>query len=138
MSAVVTVAGRLGKDPELRFSANGTAVVKMSVVSNDRRKDGDQWVDANTTWWDVTAFKRLAENVAESLTKGSRVVIVGRLSQRTWETPEGEKCSRMELLADHVAVDLVWDPVTVKRGQPAGQPQQQDDPWAGGSAEAPF
>lgn len=148
MSAVVTIAGRLGKDPELKFSPNGTAVAKFSVVTAGRRKDGDQWVDVDTTWWNVTAFKRLAENVAESLTKGALVIVVGRLKQRSWETPDGEKRSTMELVADHVGPDLTWDAAPVRR-EPrqqqqtgAGQtwtaaPPPADDPWSQPTVDEP-
>lgn len=138
MTAPVTLVGRLGQDPELKFSATGMAVAKLSVVTSRRVKNGDTWEDADTTWWNVTAFRRLAENVAESLRKGQAVIVVGKVKQRSWETPEGEKRSVMEVLADAIGPSLEWDTASVVKAQrgpaptPGGGRLLEDDPWATG------
>jgi single-strand DNA-binding protein len=125
MSAQITLNGRLGADPEIRNSNNGT-IVSLRVVTNRRRKVGDAWEDYDTTWWAVTCFKSTAD-VAGDLVKGQRVLIVGWAKENTWTTKDGEKRSRIEVVADEVAG-------VPKRGQaapiaPAG------DMWG---SEAPF
>jgi len=88
----VTIVGNLTRDPELRYTPNGSALVKFGVAVSRRFKDEatGQWKDAETSFFDVTAWRQLAENIAESLTQGSRVVVVGRLRTNQWETAEGE------------------------------------------------
>lgn len=103
MSAPITIVGRLGGEPELRYSGTGTAIASLNVVSSGRKKDGDAWVDVDTTWWSVSAFGKVAEAVAESLHKGDPVVIVGKAKQRTWEK-DGVKQSKIEVTADTVAL----------------------------------
>lgn len=130
MSADLTLHGRLGQEPELRYSKTGTAIVKLSVVTNLRRKVGEQWEDQDTTWWSVTAFNALAENVCESLKKGDAVIVVGKVKQRTWETPEGEKRSTFEVTADHVGPDLARATAVVTRTVTRANNVNDHDPWA--------
>src|SRR5947208_12517962 len=105
----VTIVGNLTRDPELRYTPNGAAVVKLGVaVSRRVRDESGQWKDADTSFFDVTAWRTLAENVAESLTQGTRVVVVGRLRTNSWETPEGERRSKVEIEAEEVAPSLKW------------------------------
>lgn len=130
MSTDITLHGRLGQEPELRYAKTGTAVVKLSVVTNVRRKDGDAWVDADVTWWNVTAFKTLAENICETLKKGDEVIIVGKVKQRTWETPDGEKRSTFEVTADHVGPDLARATAVVTRTFTKSAAVNDHDPWA--------
>ena len=94
----VVIVGNLTRDPELRYTPNGAALVKFGVAVSRRVKDDatGQWKDADTSFFDVTAWRSLAENVAETLTQGNRVVVVGRLRTNSWETPEGEKNSMNE------------------------------------------
>lgn len=137
MSAPITLRARLGADPELRFSAAGKPVVKLSAVTSQRKRmDDNTWQDTDTTWWKITAFGPVAENVAESCTKGTQIVIVGRVKSNEWETPEGEKRTTFEVLADTVAIDLsrvtvkiskVERPSTEYGGNTAGA---LEDPWA--------
>jgi single-strand DNA-binding protein len=85
----VMIVGNVTRDPELRYTPNGAALVKFGVaVSRRVRDESGQWKDADTSFFDVTAWRTLAENVAESITQGSRVVVVGRLRTNSWETPE--------------------------------------------------
>src|SRR5256885_16937958 len=94
----VVIVGNLTRDPELRYTPNGGALVKFGVAVSRRVKDDatGQWKDAETSFFDVTAWRSLAENVAETLTQGTRVVGVGRLRTNTWETPEGERRAKGE------------------------------------------
>jgi single-strand DNA-binding protein len=120
----VTIVGNLTRDPELRYTPNGAALVKFGVAVSRRYKDEatGQWKDAETSFFDVTAWRQLAENVAESLTQGSRVVVVGRLRTNSWETPEGEKRSKIEIEADEVGPSLRWATAKPeKQGRSAGQ-----------------
>lgn len=109
----VTVVGNLTRDPELRFTQGGMAVVNFGVAWNKRRNDGEDEV----SFFDVTCFRQLAENVADSLAKGSRVVIYGTLSQRSWENQQGERRSKVEILADDVAPSLKWASAEVTRNE---------------------
>jgi len=104
----VTLVGNLVDDPELRFTPNGTAVANFRVAVTSRVRDGDQWKDGDTSFYRVNVWRQAAENVAESLGKGARVVVVGRLQQRQWETAEGDRRSVVEVVADEVGVSLRW------------------------------
>lgn len=119
----VVIVGNLTRDPELRYTPNGAALVKFGVaVSRRVRDDSGQWRDADTSFFDVTAWRSLAENAAESLTQGSRVVVVGRLRTNSWETPEGERRSKIEIEADEVAPSLRWATARLeKQGRSGGQ-----------------
>lgn len=115
MSAPITLTGRVGADPELRFGASGTAVLNLRVVTNGRKKTETGWEDTDTTWWTVSAFRQLAENAAESLNKGDLVVITGKAKSREWTDKEGGKRLSWEVTADHIGVDLVRNTATVNR-----------------------
>ncbi len=106
----VVIVGNLTRDPELRYTPNGAALVKFGVAVSRRAKDDatGQWKDVETNFFNVTAWRGLAENVAESLTQGSRVVVVGRLRTNQWETQEGEKRSTIEIEAEEVGPSLKW------------------------------
>lgn len=109
----VTVVGNVTRDPELRFTQGGMAVVNFGVAWNKKRNDGEDEV----SFFDITCFRQLAENVADSLSKGSRVVIYGTLSQRTWENQQGERRSKVEILADDVAPSLKWASAEITRNE---------------------
>lgn len=130
MSTNITIVGRLGADPELRFSNSGMAIAKLRVVSSKRKKEGDEWIDVDTTWWSVTAFKNLAENVTDHLVKGDSVVIAGSIKSREWEDVKtGEKRSIFEVTAEAIGKNLAL----VKRDAPklanGYTPTASDDPW---------
>jgi single-strand DNA-binding protein len=124
----VVVVGNLTRDPELRYTPNGAALVKLGIAVSRRVKDDatGQWRDAETSFFNVTAWRSLAENVAESLTQGSRVVVVGRLRTNSWETPEGEKRSVVEIEAEEIGPSLKW--ATAKPEKQGRGPGQSD--WA--------
>ena len=115
MSNNVTVVGNLTQDPELRFTASGVAMVNISVADNRSYKDrNDQWQE-ETSYFRGTCWRDLAENVAESLTQGSRVIITGRLKQRSWETNEGEKRTVVEIDIQEIGPSLRWATANVTK-----------------------
>lgn len=115
MSNNVTVVGNLTADPELRFTASGVAMVNISVADSRRYQDRNGEWQEETSFFRGTCWRDLAENVAESLTKGARVVISGRLKQRTWETKEGEKRNVVELDIQEIGPSLRWATATVTK-----------------------
>jgi single-strand DNA-binding protein len=104
----VTITGNLTDDPELKHIPNGSAVASFRVAVTARVRDGDTWRDGETSYFRVNAWRQLAEHVADSLAKGDRAVVVGRLKSRSWETPEGDKRTVVEIEADEVAPSLRW------------------------------
>ena len=112
----IIITGNLTDDPELRYTPNGAAVVKFRVAVNRRYKDeAGNWKDGETSYFTVNAWRTLAENVAESLTRGTRVVVAGRLQMRSWETQEGDKRTVVEIEADEVGPSLRWATAKVER-----------------------
>ena len=112
----VTVVGNVTRDPELRFAQSGMAIAQFGVAWNRRRQDQEDEV----SFFDVTCFRQLAENVAESVRKGARVVIYGTLQQRSWETDSGDRRSKVEILADDVAPSLKWATAAITRNERPG------------------
>jgi single-strand DNA-binding protein len=111
----VIVVGNLTDDPELRFTPQGTAVANFRLAVTARVRDADGWRDGETSFFRVNVWRQLAEHVAESLGKGDRAVVLGRLKARSWETPEGDKRSVVEVEADEVAASLKWATAKVQR-----------------------
>src|SRR4029450_10030989 len=102
-----TIVGNLVDDPELRFTNNGTPVVNFRVAVTQRVQEGGAWRDGETTFFRVNAWREQAPPLADSLIhKGDRVIVVGRLRQRSWETPDGERRSVAEIEADEVGASL--------------------------------
>ena len=145
----VVIEGRLGGDPELRFTPSGKEVASMRVATNDRKRDdgSGQWSDVDTTWWTVTAWGDLAKNIVESLVKGDLALIHGRVRDRSWEDQSGATRTEKEIVADAVGPSLRFrvqrhgepsQPTgNAQQGQPQGQQQgaqgnrgyQPQDPW---------
>jgi single-strand DNA-binding protein len=118
----VTVTGNATREPELRFTPSGQAVASFGIAVNRRwqNRQTQEWEEA-VSFFDVTAWAQLAENAAESVQKGTRVTVTGRLDQRSWETQDGEKRSKVEIVADDVAVSLRWATAEViKNERPGG------------------
>ena len=107
----VTIVGNMTRDPELRYTAKGVPVTDFGVAWNTKDKDGNESV----SFFDVTCWRDLAEHVAESLGKGMRVVVYGRLEQDTWENDDGDKRSKVKVIADEVAPSLRWAVATVEK-----------------------
>lgn len=118
----ITVVGNLVADPELRFTPSGAAVANFRIASTPRRYDSqtNQWVDGEALFLQCNIWRQAAENVAESLTKGMRVIVTGRLRQRSYETREGEKRSVMELEVDEVGPSLRYAAASVNRNPREG------------------
>jgi single-strand DNA-binding protein len=104
----VTLVGNLTDDPELRFTPDGAAVASFRLAVTPRIRQGDQWTDGETSFFKVNAWRQLGENVTESLTKGARAIVIGRLRLRSWETPEGEQRSVVEVEAEEIGPSLKW------------------------------
>jgi single-strand DNA-binding protein len=128
----VTVVGNLVEDPELRFTPSGVAMAKLRLAVNRR------WMDRNTNEWKeeasfftATCWREMAENVSESLRKGSRVLVNGRLQQRSWETQEGERRSVVEIRIDEIGPSLRWATASVTR-----TPRRGGDNWGASSRPA--
>jgi len=139
----VTLTGRLTAGPELRFSASGSPVARFSVVTSRRVRDktSGEWSDTDTSFWDVVAFGQLAENVAESLEKGTAVIVTGRAAQEEWEAKDGQKRRSIKVTVEEVAPSLRWASAkisNVSREHPAGTKSAggrpaDADPWASGA-----
>jgi single-strand DNA-binding protein len=114
----VSIVGNLTRDPELRFTPSGQATASFGVAVNRRwqNRQSQEWEEA-TSFFDVVCWGQLAENSAQSLSRGSRVVVSGRLDQRSWENNEGEKRSKIEITADEVAPSLRWATVQITRNE---------------------
>ncbi|MGP9760214.1 single-stranded DNA-binding protein [Corynebacterium sp. AOP12-C2-36] len=128
----ITVVGNLVDDPTLRYTPSGTAVANFRVASTPRRYDSqtNQWVDGEALFLQCNIWRAAAENVANSLNKGERVIVTGRLRQRSFETREGEKRTVFEVEADEVGPSLKYATCLTEKnprngGNYGGQPRQQ-------------
>jgi single-strand DNA-binding protein len=115
----VTVVGNITRDPELRFTTGGRAVASFGIAVNRRYQVNNEWQE-QTSFFDVVAWAQLGENAAASLNKGARVIISGRLEQRSWETPDGDKRSKIEIIADEIGPSLRWATARVERTDRSG------------------
>jgi single-strand DNA-binding protein len=144
--------GNATRDPELRFTSSGQAVATFGLAVNRRwqNRGSGEWEEA-TSFFDVTCWQQMAENVCESVQKGSRVVVTGRLDQRSWETESGDKRSKIEIVADEIGPSLRYATATVTKnerrsdfdgggggGGGAAAPRPSEAPADYGSDEEPF
>jgi single-strand DNA-binding protein len=142
----ITIIGNLVDDPELRFTPSGAAVAKFRIASTPRTMDRatNEWKDGESLFLTCNVWRQAAENVAESLTKGTRVIVSGRLRQRSYETREGEKRTVYEIEVDELGPSLRNATAKVNRASRAGSGGgggggggagfgggAADDPWAG-------
>jgi single-strand DNA-binding protein len=141
---IITVVGNLTADPELRYTQNGLAVANFTIAATPRNFDkasGD-WKDGDTLFMRASVWREFAEQVAGSLTKGSRVIATGRLKQRSYETKEGEKRTSIELEVDEVGPSLRYATAQVTRtsrdggGGGGSRGQVADEPWAASAPAA--
>ena len=142
----ITIVGNITRDPELRYTPSGQANVRLGVAVNRKWQDRNsgEWQEA-TSFFDVICWRDLAENVSDSIKKGTRVIVTGRLEQRTWEQ-EGNKRSVVEIIADEIAPSLRWATAKVEKterrsgdqggggggsgyGRPAAAAEQQPPPY---------
>lgn len=124
---IVHFNGRLTGDPELRYTPAGAAVAKFSVAVNPRVKKGNEWVDGDPTFLNVVTWNKDAEAAADKLSKGASVVVIGRLSQRSYETRDGERRTVYEVQADTVAIPV--QRVGAVEERPRVTTVSGDDPW---------
>jgi single-strand DNA-binding protein len=131
----VTVVGNVTRDPELRFTPSGQATASFGLAVNRRwqNRQTQEWEEA-TSFFDVVCWREMAENVSESVTRGSRIIVTGRLEQRSWETPDGDKRSRVEIIADELGPSLRWATAQIVKNERRGP---SDGPAGGGGAPAP-
>src|SRR5215212_9309175 len=115
-----TIVGNLVDDPELRFTNTGIAVANLRLAVTQRVQQDGEWRDGETSFLKVNVWRSQAEHLADSLTKGDRVMVTGRLRQRSWETPDGDKRSVTELEADEVGASLKWATAKVERSSQRG------------------
>jgi single-strand DNA-binding protein len=147
----ITLIGNLTDDPELRYTPNGAAVANFTVASTPRFLDKatNEWKDGETLFLRCSIWKQAAENVAESLTRGTRVILSGRLKQRSYETKEGEKRTVYEVEVDEIGPSLRNATAKVNKTTRSGAGSfggPADDPWGspaparvgGGADEPPF
>lgn len=149
----ITVVGNLADDPSLRFTASGHAVANFTIAQTPRsfNREQNQWVEDETLWVRASVWREAAENVAETLTKGVRVIAHGRLKARSFETKDGQQRTNWELEVDEIGPSLRWATVQVNRSPRSGSsgfgaaPQSApassgwgnapaNDPWGGGAA----
>ena len=150
----ITVVGNLTADPELRFTPSGAAVANFTVASTPRIYDrhSGEWKDGDALFLRCNIWREAAENVAESLTRGSRVIVTGRLKQRSFETREGEKRTVFEVEVDEIGPSLRYATAKVSKAsrgsssggfgsgskQSGGQQSTPDDPWGSAPASGSF
>ena len=120
----VALVGNLTRDPELRFTPSGQATTAFGLAVNRRwqNRQTSEW-EESVSFFDIVCWTQMAENVAHSLRKGDRVVVSGRLDQRSWENAEGDKRSKTEITADEVAPSLRWATVTATKNERTSGPE---------------
>lgn len=121
MSNHITLTGNATRDPEIRFVPSGAAVVNFGLACNRRwfDKQANEWTE-EVAFFDVVCWRDLAENVAESVTKGTRLIVTGRMQQRSWETDNGSKRSKLEVIADEIGPSLRWATAQVSKNERSG------------------
>ncbi len=128
----VTLIGNLVDDPELRFTPSGVAMAKIRLAVNRRWRDQNGEWQEDTSFFTGTCWREMAESVAESLQKGARVIVTGRLEQRSWETQEGDKRSVVEVQIDEIGPSLRWATASVTKTTRSGAGD-----WGGSSRDVP-
>ena len=128
----VDLIGNVTRDPELRFTPSGQAVATFGLAVNRRwqNRQTQAW-EESTSFFDVVCWAQLAENVAESVSKGTRLIVTGRLDQRSWETDNGDKRSKVEVIADEVGPSLRWATASVTRNE-----RQDGNSFGGGGGSS--
>ena len=142
----VVLVGNVTRDPELRFTNTGQATASFGLAVNRRwqNRQTQEWEEA-TSFFDVVCWREMAENASESLARGSRVIVTGRLEQRSWETQDGDKRSKVEIVADEIGPSLRWATAQVTKNErrgpgdsgPQGGGGGRSGPPAGGNAGEP-
>ena len=132
----ITLVGNLTRDPELRFTQSGVATARLGLAVNRRwqNRASGEW-EEQTSFFNVVCWREMAENASESLSRGSRVLVTGRLEQRTYETQDGESKSVVEVIADEIGPSLRWASAEVTRNERrSGEGSQGGQGGQGGSS----
>ena len=134
----VTLVGNCTRDPEMRFTAGGQAIATFGLAVNRRwqNRQSQEWEEA-VSFFDVVAWGQLGENVGETITKGTRVVVTGRLEQRSWETQDGDKRSKIEVVADEIGPSLRWATAEVRKNERRDGGDSFGGGGGGGGSSAP-
>jgi single-strand DNA-binding protein len=134
MSTTATIVGNLTRDPELRVTPSGKPVASLGIAHTPRRNNNGTWEDMDPEFYDVDVWGTLGENVADSLVKGNRVIVVGRLRFSQWETDTGDKRNKVSITAEFCGPDLTWytaTPVRAESGEKkAASPKRDESPFA--------
>ena len=132
----ITLVGNVTRDPELRFTPTGQATASFGLAVNRRwqNRQTQEW-EEQTSFFDIVCWREMAENVGESITRGSRVIVSGRLEQRSWETQDGEKRSRIEVIADELGPSLRWATAQVVKNERRGPSGGGSSNQGGGSSQ---
>jgi single-strand DNA-binding protein len=153
----IVLVGNITRDPELRFTPSGQPTVSFGLAVNRRwqNRQTQEWEEA-TSFFDIVCWRELAENASESLRRGARVIVTGRLEQRSWETSDGDKRSKVEVVADELGPSLRWASAEIKKnerktpgdssgggrpvaaGPPAQAPRAEPEPQYAAYDEEPF
>ena len=142
----ITIIGNVTRDPELRYLTSGTALAQLGVAVNRRYMQNNEWQE-ETSFFDVVCWRELADNVSESISKGDRIIVTGRLEQRSWETQDGDKRSKVEIVADEVGPSLRWATAKIEKirrdgpsggGGGGGYEPPRNEPATYDDAEEPF
>ena len=130
----VTVIGNVTRDPELRFTPSGQAIATFGLAVNRRwqNRQTQEW-EEQVSFFDVTCWAQLGQNVSDTLVKGSRAIVSGRLEQRSWETDQGDKRSKVEIIADEVGPSLRWATADITRNE---RREGGDAPAGGGGGSS--
>src|SRR6476661_6333851 len=130
----VELVGNITRDPELRFTPSGAAVANFGLAVNRRwrNQQTNEW-EEQVSFFDIVCWRELAENVSESLTKGTRIMVSGRLDQRSWETENGDKRSKVEVVADDIGPSLRWATVEITKNERREPGQGGGSGGSGGS-----
>ncbi len=132
----ITLVGNITRDPELRFTPSGQATTTFGLAVNRRwqNRQTQEWEEA-TSFFDVVCWREMAENASDSLNKGARVIVTGRLEQRSWEVGDGERRYKIEVVADEVGPSLRWATAEIKKNE---RRAAGDGGTSGGAASAPL
>jgi len=131
----ISLVGNATRDPELRYTTGGRGVATFGLAVNRRWQANGEWQE-QTSFFDITAWGTLGENVAECVNKGTRLVVVGRLEQRSWDTKEGEKRTKVEVVADEIGPSLRWAQAHIEKTE-RSKPQR-DKPERTASLDDPY
>ena len=137
-AASITVVGNLTGDPELRFTPQGKAVANFTIAcSKAAKNEAGDWVNTNESFWKCVAWDQMAENIAESLTKGASVIAQGTVVQKSYETKDGEKRTYMEITVWAIGPDLKKATAKVTKASRGTESAAAGDPWASHANDEP-